>query len=112
MLSLFILSVPPKIDANNASDYGLSVVAGQTAEIVCAVTGIPEPTIAWYKDGFEIDLIDMPEIHLFDDGKRLEIISTEVTDAATYRCRAKNEAGSATRDFQLHVLGKLKQFIS
>ena len=47
-----------------------------------------------------------PNIQMFADGRRLEIINARVTDTGLYTCRADNAAGSAEHDFDVAVYGR------
>ena len=49
----------PKVSLDKAPDFTArlqdkSLVAGNKLRLMCSVTGIPSPKVAWFKDGREI----------------------------------------------------------
>lgn len=101
-----MFSVPPEIDENTASNHNLSVIAGQSIAIDCPVSGVPPPAIKWFKDDVIIKPMESINVKTLYNGRRLEITEAEVYDAGRYKCRADSVAGSAERNYELHVLGK------
>uniref|UniRef100_A0A1I8PBC8 Ig-like domain-containing protein n=1 Tax=Stomoxys calcitrans TaxID=35570 RepID=A0A1I8PBC8_STOCA len=69
----------------------------------CEVTGSPEPSIEWYKDGILIQ--NNPDYKTsFDKGLcRLVIEETFAADSARFSCRASNLVGNATTNAVLSV---------
>ncbi|XP_073838140.1 zormin isoform X4 [Musca autumnalis] len=69
----------------------------------CEVTGSPEPSIEWYKDGILIQ--NNPDYKTsFDKGMcRLVIEETFAADSARFTCRASNLVGNATTSANLSV---------
>ncbi|XP_075160107.1 zormin isoform X2 [Haematobia irritans] len=69
----------------------------------CEVTGSPEPSIEWYKDGILIQ--NNPDYKTsFDKGLcRLVIEETFAADSARFSCRASNLVGNATTNATLSV---------
>ncbi|XP_058980466.1 uncharacterized protein LOC101894461 isoform X1 [Musca domestica] len=69
----------------------------------CEVTGSPEPTIEWYKDGILIQ--NNPDYKTtYDKGMcRLVIEETFAADSARFTCRASNLVGNATTSANLSV---------
>lgn len=82
----------------------MSVIQNRSQAILCPVTGIPEPSIIWYKDG--IPLLDWPYPRFTLREKSLEIVSAQIDDAGDYKCQATNPAGQVKLDFKMHVYGK------
>uniref|UniRef100_A0A8C5QTT9 Obscurin like cytoskeletal adaptor 1 n=1 Tax=Leptobrachium leishanense TaxID=445787 RepID=A0A8C5QTT9_9ANUR len=67
---------------------------GQNAELSCRLSGKPEPTIQWDKDGVSLeDLCDGSHYRLSPDGQNLYISNVHAPDAGVYVCRAKNTVG-------------------
>ena len=57
----------------------------QSVNLSCAVTGSPQPTIEWFKDGQTVS----GEVQQF-----LFISQLDVVDRGEYYCTATNEVGS------------------
>ena len=86
----------------------------------CTATGIPAPTISWYRNGTELS--GDSRITLSNhtapspaqgDGGMVYIVSrtlmladTRDEDSDTYSCRASNIIGNDTQDFELVVQSK------
>ncbi len=105
-MNLASLSVPPTIDDDSVSDRNLSVITQRPIVIDCPVTGVPTPTITWYKDGVEIFADNDPGLRILSGGRRLEIMEADLMDTGSYKCVPKNPAGETERDFHLNVWGK------
>ncbi|XP_062570988.1 hemicentin-1-like isoform X1 [Saccostrea cucullata] len=95
--------VPPIIDYNALSPSNLSVVLGNSLFILCPLSGIPPPTITWYKN----DEVISPELdrnlRLFAAGQRLELTSARVRDTGLYRCEGVNVAGKTQNEYEVQV---------
>nr|XP_051696750.1 hemicentin-2 isoform X2 [Oryctolagus cuniculus] len=89
-----VVYVPPSIreDGRKANVSGM---AGQSLTLECDANGSPAPEIVWLKDGQLI-----PE----EGSHRLHFPRIREADSGLYSCRAENQAGTAQRDFHLHVL--------
>jgi len=97
--------VAPTIDANTSTHSNLSVIAGQPVAIDCPASGVPPPVITWFKDNAKIKPTSSNDVRILYNGRRLEISGAEVSDAGRYRCLSENVAGSAEKNYDLHVLG-------
>ncbi|XP_068102053.1 obscurin-like protein 1 isoform X2 [Hyperolius riggenbachi] len=70
------------------------LTCGQSAELSCRVSGVPEPTIQWEKDGRSLDEIcDGSHYRLSSGGQILYISHVRPPDAGVYVCRASNSLG-------------------
>jgi hypothetical protein len=58
----------------------ISLNESKRLQLFCNATGVPEPTIHWFKDGETLDY----------EGERLSIYPVKYTDKGTYRCTADN----------------------
>lgn len=54
----------------------VSVTKGMSVEFVCEATGIPEPQLAWIKDGENIEIVQNPHIRIQKKGQFLQVIHT------------------------------------
>ncbi|BFZ21917.1 hypothetical protein BsWGS_24956 [Bradybaena similaris] len=72
----------------------------------CHVTGIPSPTISWYKD--EINIDNSPEyvITKINGTCNLKIRQLQPHHSARYTCRALNPGGEASSSARLNVICK------
>nr|XP_032653549.1 hemicentin-2 isoform X2 [Chelonoidis abingdonii] len=72
----------------------LSVAFRHSMAVQCLATGIPVPSLSWWKDG----------IALQGTGSLLQIEKVDVVDEGIYSCVATNPAGEGRRDVRLKVL--------
>nr|XP_057924200.1 obscurin isoform X3 [Doryrhamphus excisus] len=75
---------------------------GQTVKLACKVTGVPKPTITWYKDGRIVEA-DPHHIIIQDPDGSCTLILDNMTaeDSGQYMCFATSSAGNAS------TLGKI-----
>ncbi|OTF83012.1 twitchin-like protein, partial [Euroglyphus maynei] len=78
-------------------------VENRSAEFRCTVTGVPKPTITWYKGVRE--LFDGGKFTLLRDGESyiLRIDNVYGEDADEYCCKASNKAGTRTSRAELVI---------
>ncbi|XP_073439014.1 hemicentin-1 [Dendrobates tinctorius] len=92
--------VPPTIeDTDDLGEY--IVVASNSIELECYVTGAPMPTVRWMKNGIPLDIGD--GMYVQSNGQKLIIQESESTDSGSYECIAKNEAGTSRKLFIVNV---------
>ncbi|KAK3592726.1 hypothetical protein CHS0354_007728 [Potamilus streckersoni] len=97
------VQVPPKIDQESATKSNISIIVGNPLYLDCPVSGIPRPKILWYKNG-EIISPDLdPNVRVYAEGRRLEIVNVRVTDTGNYKCVAENVVGKTDRGFGVDV---------
>ena len=70
------------------------------------VSGKPEPTIRWFKEGK--DIADGPDFEISYKESRVSMMIPETfeEDTGKYTCKATNEAGSASSSAELIVRGE------
>ncbi|XP_054623324.1 obscurin isoform X2 [Dunckerocampus dactyliophorus] len=75
---------------------------GQTVKLACKATGVPKPTITWYKDGRIVEA-DPHHIIIEDPDGSCTLILDNMTaeDSGQYMCFATSSAGNAS------TLGKI-----
>ena len=92
-----------------ASQRPLIPVVGGEVELDCSVTGIPQPTINWLKDGNALSSTDNRFISRSDSGlARLRISEATQDDEGLYECIATNFVGSESRIFQVDIRGGMR----
>lgn len=83
----------------------VEVLENHTTYLSCPVTGIPTPSIIWYKDDEPLFDNVYPNLRQLDSAQQLEVRHASADDEATYRCQAGNVAGQTVKRFELKVLG-------
>ncbi|XP_071421021.1 hemicentin-1 [Pithys albifrons albifrons] len=93
---------PPSISgAAGAVPEEVTVLMGRVAALDCIPSGSPSPSITWHKDG---QLLPEDDKHTFlSNGRKLQILNSQITDTGRYICIAENIAGSAKKYFNLNV---------
>ncbi|GMT31155.1 hypothetical protein PFISCL1PPCAC_22452 [Pristionchus fissidentatus] len=94
--------VPPKIDESNIIGNPLSILGTRFA-LECPVSGIPQPSIKWLKEGEDVNFDDA-RISLAQNNQTLVVDESQLADQARYTCVATNKGGRVEQDFQLEVL--------
>lgn len=74
----------------------MKVQVGHPVELPCMVSGVPEPTLTWTRDGLRYPVSGDGSLVLRDVG---------LDDEGTYTCTATNTAGKDEARVQLHVQG-------
>uniref|UniRef100_A0A5F8HA67 Hemicentin-2 n=1 Tax=Monodelphis domestica TaxID=13616 RepID=A0A5F8HA67_MONDO len=78
----------------------MAVVRGSDVTLPCEARGSPLPAVSWLKDGASLMLQRLG----LGSGSSLQLEAVQADDVGTYSCVAINEAGEATRHFQLAVM--------
>ena len=110
---MFICIVPPNITLIN--DLEPVSVENSSVTFECTATGIPAPTITWYRDNAIFDQENDSRVIInsttTEDGllyqvvETLTINETKDNDSKSYSCQASNAAGNDTAVFELVVQG-------
>ena len=81
----------------------VEVTEGMDAILECMVTGTPEPSISWVKDGTSV--ANEKRYKPFFDGElaTLKVTTTELEDEGEYKCVAENTFGSSSCSCELLV---------
>ncbi|XP_028823701.1 hemicentin-1 isoform X1 [Denticeps clupeoides] len=93
--------VPPNLEGV-ASVEEVTVVTGTQTTLACVADGIPVPTLSWQKEGLPVRA--GPHLTLSNLGSALLIRSANVSHTGHYTCTATNQAGEASRHYNLRVL--------
>ena len=81
----------------------MEVTEGSGATLECKVTGNPEPSIAWFKDGGTVADVKRYKTRFDGEQATLKIQSTELDDEGKYKCVAENVFGAASCSSELLV---------
>ena len=106
----------------DSSQMNYTVNMGDVVTFQCVATGIPAPSITWFRNGTELsnsrvtlgDLSEATSVAdnagemIFQTSRVLALSMTEDDDSGSYECRASNSAtnGSDTETFELIVQSK------
>ncbi|GMR30016.1 hypothetical protein PMAYCL1PPCAC_00211, partial [Pristionchus mayeri] len=98
-IQMFV-GIPPRV-----SDQPQHVIVkkGETAELWCEATGVPQPHITWYKDDIKITETAVDKT---TETRKATAIFPDVglEHAAVYTCKAENWAGTSYKEIGLVVL--------
>ena len=126
MRLLYLSAVVPIITIP-MDNFTLTVNETEVALFQCTATGIPPPTISWYRNGTELLSGDSritlnnhttPTLVQGDGGmvysvSRTLMLADTVDDGSdTYTCRASNIVENDNQDFELVVQSELNIFCS
>uniref|UniRef100_A0A3Q2Q1D3 Ig-like domain-containing protein n=1 Tax=Fundulus heteroclitus TaxID=8078 RepID=A0A3Q2Q1D3_FUNHE len=81
---------------------------GKLVKIEGRVTGSQPVSVSWFKDDQEIRSSDKYDISFKSNVAVLCIKSSQVADSGRYTCQASNEAGRASCDVTVGILGGLE----
>ena len=87
--ALFYISVGPEI---SEPPINVTKIEGQTVVLRCLVAGYPTPTVAWTKNGVELNVTANSQLSVSsrDGNHTLKITDVQRSDAGQYRCVANN----------------------
>jgi hemicentin len=98
-----IVQTAPTFEKPYAEQLNVSLYLGINLE--CKVSGTPEPSVTWRKDGMEIISNNKQLYSTSQDEQILRILNAKKSDAGTYECEAENVVGRAKKSFNLDVKG-------
>eukprot|EP00076_Gallus_gallus_P023316 XP_015145051.1 coiled-coil domain-containing protein 141 isoform X3 [Gallus gallus] len=87
----------------------LTVTEGSPVTLEVEVTGIPEPTLTWYKKGQKVTADEHLKLYQKETKHALFIQKVCDNDAGLYVARAKNSSGTISSSAILHVQVQGKQ---
>lgn len=85
----------------------IRVTAGDTCTLECAVTGTPELSTKWCKDGKELTSDSKYKISFFNKVSGLKIINVAPGDSGMYSFEVQNPVGKDTCTASVQVSGWL-----
>lgn len=99
----------PKFDDTQLK-FVHTVVQNSTVLIDCSARAVPEPKYEWERGGRFLSKVymDVNKMRIINNGRRLEILNAQGYDSTNYSCTALNDAGYATRNFVVKVIGNCK----
>ncbi|KAM4861104.1 hemicentin-1 [Thomomys bottae] len=94
--------VPPSIyDSDKLAQF--TIIEGNLISLLCESSGIPPPNLIWKKKGSPVLADSGGRVRILSGGRQLQISVAEKSDAGIYTCVASNIAGTANKDYNLHV---------
>ena len=102
-LFVLLVTVPASIDGDKLET--VEVLENHTAYLSCPVSGIPAPSIIWYRNGVPLFDAVYPKLRQLNAAQQLEVRRVQADDEAFYKCQAGNVAGQSVKRFRLKVLG-------
>ena len=83
----------------------ITLEVGELAVLICEVSGDPEPSVTWSKDGDT----SIPRPRFNNDGRILVINDVIPRDSGVYECTASNTFGESHTATTLIVAGKFRR---
>ncbi|XP_035392059.1 hemicentin-1 [Electrophorus electricus] len=98
---LEVLVPPVMADQSEEFLVEVSAVVNSSVRLRCDTTGVPPPSISWFRDG--LPLQSNARHHIQEEGKVLQIMDIQVSDMAGYLCVAENKIGAVQKLYSLSV---------
>ncbi|XP_023961842.2 hemicentin-2 isoform X1 [Chrysemys picta bellii] len=96
-----VVYAPPELRGDGPR-RNVSILAGQPLALDCDVSGIPAPTVTWYKDGQL--LTESGSLRFLSGAQSIRVHKVRKEDAGSYTCKAVNRVGEVQRQFHVLVL--------
>ena len=81
---------------------------GAPLPLECKFSGIPSPTIRWFKDDIEyMPDVNDTRIRLNEDKSSLYIQFIQAEDEGKYKCEGSNRLGTIAKESTLRITSKL-----
>ena len=105
---IFFQGKRPKKPKGKAPEFtqplkAIGVDEGNPVRLKCRMTGTPEPTAEWFKNGREVTLNRRIKADVIGDMCQLSFTETQTDDTGDYKCVIKNDIGSAATECELTV---------
>ncbi|KAM9325336.1 hemicentin-2 [Gastrophryne carolinensis] len=97
-----VVLVPPEISSPQTEPRNMSVALNGVFTLICESSGIPPPTITWYRN--KIPLTTQGNVFVQSGGRVLKVVHADVVDGGAYSCLATNGAGEVKKDFFVDIL--------
>uniref|UniRef100_A0AC35UC53 Ig-like domain-containing protein n=1 Tax=Rhabditophanes sp. KR3021 TaxID=114890 RepID=A0AC35UC53_9BILA len=95
-----VISKPKMYD--NEQPVEVDVLKGENKILTCPVTTTADIELIWYKNDEPI-INDVDGFHISADRRTLQIIKADKRIDGTFKCTAKNSAGSITKPFDVRM---------
>ena len=79
------------------------ISVGELAFLMCEVSGDPEPSVTWTKNGNST----IPRAQFKNDDRLLVIQDVSPRDSGVYECKASNKFGESRTSITVIVAGKV-----
>lgn len=100
----------PQVDTTNLNDT-TQVSLGEPIRLQCLFTGIPRPSIQWYKDNTLLELDENDSRMVFHENKTLlDIKFVKSDDEGAFKCEASSRLGIASRETKLKIISNFLNF--
>ncbi|KAI1722964.1 immunoglobulin i-set domain-containing protein [Ditylenchus destructor] len=99
--------VPPQME--DTEQQKLTKREGDALTLICPIKGEvleanSELRVTWAKDGRPLESIGSPNYEITNDGRRLQLMGSSISDAGQYKCVASNRAGETHVKFNVDIL--------
>uniref|UniRef100_T1IKX3 receptor protein-tyrosine kinase n=1 Tax=Strigamia maritima TaxID=126957 RepID=T1IKX3_STRMM len=96
---------PTFINETNMNGSVISVVLDTSLQLTCVTTGVPRPSVNWWKNGVRLNHTSMAYLDLSNDDTQLNIKRVRDEDSGVYTCKAFNTGGIITTNVTIEVSG-------
>jgi hypothetical protein len=81
----------------------LLIPVSHKLRIVCFASGVPQPTVIWYKNGQELKYMPDDTTPLTPSSFVVTCSSLKPKDTGKYKCQVSNRAGNITMTYEVKV---------